>query len=492
MARSALRDVTILALLGLATLAVHLWTGGHYGFHRDELATLDDARHLAWGYVAYPPLTPFFGHLSLLLFGASLTGFRFFAALAEAMAVVITGLMARALGGSTEAQLLAAAAAVPFCLVGGSLMQYVSFDYLFWVLAAYGVIRMLESEDPRWWVAIGAAMGLGMMSKYSMVFFAIALGVALWATGARRHLASRWFWIGAAVAVAIVTPNLIWEARHSFVSLEFLRSIHARDVLIGRTQGFLPDQLKITMLASVLALAGLYFYSYSGAGQRFRVLAWLYVALLALFLLAKGRGYYLAAGYPMLYAAGAVWGERAVTLMTRSWAARLRAAMWVAVLLDVAIVSAATLPLAPADSALGKFALRQNGDLREEFGWEELAETVAQIRNSHRGAAILVSNYGDAGAIDFYGPRYGLPQALSGVNSFWARGYGSPAPESVILVGFGRDWADRHFATCELAGHAWNRYGVKNEDTEDHPDIFVCGALRGGWQELWQALRSFG
>src|SRR5215467_12567467 len=155
-------DLAVVSYLAAATVIVHVIMGGRYGFQRDELATLDDARHLAWGYVAYPPVTPFFGRLSLLLFGTSLAGFRFFAALAEASAVVLTGLIARELGGNRGAQLVAAAAAIPFCLIGGALMQYVSFDYLCWTLTAYFVIRLLESDDSRWWVAIGRAIGFGM------------------------------------------------------------------------------------------------------------------------------------------------------------------------------------------------------------------------------------------------------------------------------------------------------------------------------------------
>src|SRR5882724_2146895 len=143
-------ELAVLISLAAATVIVHLLTGGRYGFHRDELATLDDARHLVWGYVAYPPVTPFFARLSLTLFGTSLTGFRFFAALAQAIAVVLTGLMAHELGGSRGAQLVAAAAAIPFCLASGALMQYVSFDCLLWILTAYFVIRLLKSEDPRW------------------------------------------------------------------------------------------------------------------------------------------------------------------------------------------------------------------------------------------------------------------------------------------------------------------------------------------------------
>jgi 4-amino-4-deoxy-L-arabinose transferase-like glycosyltransferase len=252
-------DTGLLLCIGLATVVAHLVWGGRYGFHRDELAVLDDARHLAWGYVAYPPVTPFFARISLALFGSSLAGFRFFAALAEALAVVVTGLMARSMGGGRKAQLLAALAAIPFCLAGGALMQYVSFDYLSWVLAAYFVVRLIESEDPRWWLAIGCAVGFGLMSKYSMAFFAACIILALLTTGARRFLKTRWFWLGVAVAFFIFLPNLIWQAQHGFISLDFLRHIHARDVRIGRTKDFLPDQLKLTLFGFALVLAGLYF-----------------------------------------------------------------------------------------------------------------------------------------------------------------------------------------------------------------------------------------
>ena len=250
-------DAAILVYLALATVLVHVLTGGRYGFQRDELATLDDARHLAWGYVAYPPVTPFFGRLSLLMFGTSLAGFRFFAALAQAVAVVLTGLMARELGGPRGAQIVAAAAGLPFCLGGGALMQYVSFDYLCWVLTAYFVLRLLKSDDPRWWVAIGSSIGLGMISKYTMIFFVAGLTAGVLLTPARRYLASKWLWFGVAAAVAIFLPNLIWQAQHGFVSLDFLRHIHERDVRIGRARYVLPDQLKLTLLAFPLWIAGL-------------------------------------------------------------------------------------------------------------------------------------------------------------------------------------------------------------------------------------------
>ena len=490
-------DLALLLYIALATLIAHLLTGGRYGFHRDELATLDDARHLAWGYVAYPPLTPFFGRVSLILFGTSLAGFRFFAALAEAIAVVITGLMARDLGGRRGAQLVAAAAAVPFCLAGGALMQYVSFDYLFWVLVAYFVIRLLKTENPRWWLAIGAAIGFGMMSKYSMPFLVAGLAVGVLLTNQRRHLTNKWLWLGVALSLLIFLPNLLWQIQHHFISLDFLKSIHARDVRIGRTKDFLPGQLTFTLLAFPLALAGLYFYLFTHAGKRFRAVGWMYVIPLLLFVVAKGRSYYLAGTYPMLYAAGAVWGEQWLANLRRGWANALRVVVRVALLTDIVMVALVTLPMAPVNSHLWNVAVKDNGDLLEEIGWPELVETLAQVRDSvpeqdRATLGILAGNYGEAGAINLYGPQYGLPSAISGINSFYLHGYGNPPPQTLIVVGLSEHFVESNFASCRLVAHTWNRFGVKNEETRDHPNIFVCSGLRQSWPEFWKDFQYFG
>jgi Dolichyl-phosphate-mannose-protein mannosyltransferase len=490
-------DFAILIYLALATVIVHMFTGNRYGFHRDELATLDDARHLALGYVAYPPITPFFGRISLTIFGTSLVGFRFFAALAQAVAVVLTGLMARELGGGRGAQLLAAAAAVPFCLAGGALMQYVSFDYLFWVLAAWSVVRLLKSEDPRWWLAIGCFIGLGMMAKYSMGFFALGIAAGVLLTGARKYLATKWLWYGVALSLVVFLPNLYWQAQHHFVSLDFLKHIHERDVRIGRTKDFLPGQLEMTLLPCPLALAGLYYSLISTAGRRFRMLGWMYVVPLLLFVIAKGRAYYLAGAYPMLYAAGSVWGEGRLASLSGSWRSVMRAAAWTALATDVAVTVAFTLPVAPVNSDWWKRAVKIQGDFREELGWPELVQTVAAIRDSlpsqdraHLG--ILAGNYGEAGAINLYGPGHELPQAISGINSFWQRGYGDPPPETLIVLGLSHGFLERNFSSCELAGHVPNPYGIENEEISDHPDIYVCRGLRQSWPDFWKDFRYYG
>ena len=495
--RRARIDFALLCAWALLTVLFHLVTGSRYGFHRDELATLSDARTLAWGYVAYPPVTPFFAHLSLLLFGTSLTGFRLFAAVACGLTILLTGLMARALGGRRGAQLLAAIAATPFTLVAGSMMQYVSFDYLAWVAVTYFVVRLCQTDDPRWWLALGAAIGFGMLSKYSMPVCVVGIAVGVFSTGLRAHLRSRWLWLGALLSLLIFLPNFLWQVRHHFISLDFLREIHARDVRIGRAATFLPDQLKLTTLALPLALAGLYFYFLAAAGRRFRALGWICVVPFALFLLAKGRGYYVAGIYPALYAAGAVWGENWLTRLRRGWQRTVRALAWTALSLDLAVVLAFFTPLAPFNSRWWWRAAQMDPDMCEEIGWPELVQTVARIRDSLPASdrsrlGILTANYGEAGALELYGPAYGLPRPISGINSFWARGYGDPPPETVIALGFSRASLERKFTSVQLIGHVTNRHKVPNEETTDHPAIYLCRGLRKSWPEFWKDFQYFG
>jgi 4-amino-4-deoxy-L-arabinose transferase-like glycosyltransferase len=482
--------------LALTTVLLH-WIGARYGFHRDELATLDDARHLAWGYVAYPPVTPFFAHLSLAMFGASLAGFRFFASLAQATTVVLAGLMAREMGGGRFAQLAAALAAVPFCLGAGALMQYVSFDSLCWVLIAYFVVRLAKTEDPRWWVAIGTSIGLGMMSKYAIGFLVLGVVFGVLVTPMRRYLRNPWLWLGVGVSLLIFLPNLIWQAQHHFISLDFLRHIHERDVRIGRTKDFLPDQLKLTLFAFPLALAGLYWTLIADEGKRFRMLGWMYAVPLILFVIAKGRGYYMGGAYPMVYAAGAVCAEQWLSSMRRGWRSAWQTAIWVALTADAVLVGVITVPLAPVNSPVWKFAVKNNGDLREELGWPELTQEVARIRDSLSASeqaqvGILAANYGEAGALNLYGPAYKLPTARSGINSFWQRGYGDPPPQTLIVLGFSQHFRERTFSSCELAGHTPNPYNIENEETRDNPDLYVCRGLKKSWPDFWKDFQYYG
>ena len=494
-------DLTTLLLLALARILLHALTNGQYGFHRDELATIDDARHLAWGYVAYPPLTPFLARLALESFGPSPVGLRLLSSLAQAAAMVLAGLMARELGGGRWAQVVAALATAiaPISLIQGAMLQYVSFDYLWWVTVAYCVIRLLRSEDPRWWLGIGAAVGLGMLTRYTMAFCVAGLAAGVFLTRARRYLLSPWPWGGAAVALLIALPNLAWQAQHGFVSLEFLRAIHARDVASGRSQGYLVEQLFVATNPFTIPLwvAGLWFYLASRGGRRFRPLGWMYVVPFLLFLIAQGRSYYLGPAYPMLLAAGAVVAERRVAALTAAPARLARGLAAVALETGAVVGGALMLPIAPINSPLWDVTSAVHDNFVEQIGWPELVETVAAIHaalpvEQRARTAILTGNYGEAGAVNLYGRSHGLPEAISGVNSYWPRGYGEPPPETLIVLGFRREAAERLFESCRPAGRVANRHGIQNEETRNHPDIFLCGGPRRPWPVLWAELRRFG
>jgi hypothetical protein len=497
---SARGDLLALSAVALVVVILHVVTNGRYGFHRDELQVLDDARHMDWGFVAYPPVTPFIERIGLALFGTSLVGLRMFSVLAQAIALIVTGLMARELGAKRLAQVVAALAVAvsPLPLFEGTEFQYSSFDYLWCLLIAYCLIRLLKSENPRWWIAIGAGIGLGMMTKYTMGFFVAGIVAGTLLTPARRYLKSPWLWGGAALAILIFLPNLIWQARHNFISLHFLQHIHARDVRQGRANGFVRDQFMISTnpFIALLWIAGLYYFFAVQEGKRYKLLAWLYVTEFALFFFAKGRGYYLAPAYPVLFASGSVLWERWIGALSATWSRVAQGVTFAALAVGGVLACAFIVPINPVISA-DNFVIRNNGDLREEIGWTDLVAAVAKVRDSlsaeeRLSYGIVVGNYGETGAIDLLGPVYGLPETISSTNSAWFRGYGNPPPKNLIVVGLSHEYIEKTFQSCRLAGHNGNPFGIKNEESEDHPDIFVCGPPRESWPQFWDDFQYFG
>ncbi len=495
-------DVGILILLALARTLLQVLTGGQYGFHQDELVTLDAAaHHLAWGYVAWPPVTPFLARVSLSLFGLSVMGLHSFAALAEGLVMLLTGLMIRELGGSRWAQVLGAVAVAttPIALIQGGLFQYETFDYLCWVLLAFAVLRLLKTENPRWWLAIGTAIGLGMMTKYTMAFSVAGLIVGVLVTANRRYLKSPWLWAGVVLALLIWLPNLIWEFQNHWISLYFLGSIHTRDVQSGEASAYLVDQILFNLnpVMFLLVVAGLLTFLFAKAGQRYRVLGWMYVVPFVLLLLAQGNGYYVASAYPMLAAGGAVWWEQRLARVVSQRGAR--AWRWVtwSVLSAFAVLFILTeLPVAPLGSPWWDVVNNSNPQLKAEVGWPELAEQVAAVYNSLPASekahvAILAASSGEIGSIDMYGPAYGLPRVISGFNSYWGYGYGDPPPTTVVVVGFGTDLL-RNFQNCTFVAPITTPFNVQNEETINHNSIYLCHNLRQPWPDFWQHFQYFG
>ncbi len=494
--RSVLWSATaILVYLALVKLAAHLLTNGQYGYHRDELAYLDDARRLDWGYVDHPPLAPAVARLALALFGPSLAGLRLFPTLASVGVVVLTGLMARELGGGRFAQGLAALCALvaTLYLISGTLFQTLAFDQLIWLAVTFLFIRLLKTDNPRLWLAIGAVLGLGLETKLTIVFYTAGLAVATLLSPARRHLLTPWPWLGALLATVIFLPHVIWQMDHNWISLTYLRAINARDTAIGRTEGFLPEQLSLpNPITLPVWVAGL-IYLFSRPGRPFRPLAWLYLVTGALLFVMHGRSYYLGPMYGVLFAAGGVALERVL----QGRAAWLKPALVALVAIGGIVAAPIGLPIAPVNSPLWTFVDGVHDNFREMIGWEEMAGSVASVYRSlppeeRARTGIVAENYGEAGAINQYGPALGLPRAVSGVNTYFYWGPGDPSYDSYIVLGYTRDDLEKTCREVQDAGVITNRYGVRNEETTRHSMFYICRHPTPPLQQLWPTMQHFG
>jgi hypothetical protein len=450
-----------------------------------------------WGFVVYPPFTAVVERIGMAIFGLNMVGLRLFSVIAQAIAVFVTGLMARELGGSRFAQAVAAltTAFAPLAIFEGTEFQYTTFDYLWWVLIAYFVIRLLKSDNPRWWIAIGVTIGLGLETKYAIVFYIAGILTGLVFSRARRFLLTGWFWAGFAIALAIFLPNLIWLVHHDFISYQFLRHIHIRDVGEGRAEGFWRDQCHIcaNFAAAPLWIAGLIGFACS---RRYRMVAFMAVGPVAIFWASQGRGYYTAGVYPALTAMGAVMATNAVATIPRWSRWTVKIAWFTTFAVVSTLICAIALPLA-SSGPLRDFALKNNGDLRDEIGWDDLVRTMVQIRDSkppeqraHLG--VVTGNYGEYGAIDILGRAYGLPEPVGTTNSEWLRGYPTQPLTTLIVLRNRPDRVNELFTNCRLAGTNGNREGVHNEESDDHPWIYVCGPPQLTWQQIWRENRDFG
>ena len=497
---SSVSDNTVLILLAICGALLHILLNGQYGFHRDELDIIMNARQLDWGYVAYPPITPLIARLGLILFGNSLPGLRLFSGLAQGVVMLLTGLMARDMGGRRTAQLMASIAAyiAPVALMAGTLIQYMAFDFLWWVVVAFFVVRLLATDEPRYWLGIGAGIGLGMMTKYTLVFWVAGLVVAVILTPARKYLRSKWLWLGAALALVIYLPNLIWQIQHQFISLDFLTAIHARDLQWGRADGFLIEQFysSTNPLCLPIWISGLGGCLFAGSMRRFRALAWMFLTTFLLFLVTRGRSYYTAPAYVMLVAAGCAWFES--WLSARSLNSRITARNIVWGLLATGSLVGILLikPIAPVNSPLWKLTSSLNPEVVEMVGWQDLAAQVAKIyqsipENEKPATVILAGNYGEAGAFDLYAVEYGLPRVISGADSLWYRGYGQTEPGTVIVVGLERSYASVFFSKCDYADSATNRFNIQNEESTRHTGLYVCRQPRQPWSEMWLKMQWF-
>ncbi len=491
----------------IATLVIHLAANPHYGFLRDELYFIICGFRPAWGYVDQAPVVPLLGAASQI-FGHSLFMLRAVPALFAAASTYTTCLLALELGGAAFGEFFAAFVAVltPLMMGFGTMLTTEIVGLWLWPLTALYILRIVKGGDPRWWLAVGAILGLGLQSKYSALLFAAALIAALALVPQRRVLLTRWFACGLLLAALIALPNFIWQAVHGYPTIMLLRDANDYKNVAPSAPLYVAAQVLITnpLLAPVWLIGLVTLLMRAEA----RFLGIAYVFLIAEMIVLHGKHYYPGNYYPILIAAGAVTIE--------GWTARgalLRPALTLYALIAGSILVPFLMPVLPEDamSAYGSMMRRiighgvdlartdrsQLGNLPPDWadmhGWRELTATVAHVYDSlppaqRAQAAILASNYGEAAAIDFFGEQYHLPPVIAAHNQYWLWGTRGYSGNVIVDVHGECDLDDDIFHRHRVVARFSNRWVRPNEN--DFP-ISVCEGNTTPLSTIWPKLRTY-
>jgi len=430
----------VLLKVGINVLAM-----GRFGFQRDELLYITLGDHLAWGYKEVPPFIALLGYISRLLFGSSLFATRVFSTVFSGLLVWFAGKLTVELGGGKFAVAVTCLALIfsPAFAASGYLFEPVVFDQFWWVLLVYLLVRYVNTGDNRYLYWVGITVGMGMLTKFSILFFVAALLAGLLFSPYRRILRSRHTFLAMLIALFIFAPNLAWEIVHHFPFITQMKTLRAEQLDHITPSGFITQQLIVNGIAVLLWMSGLALLLFSPVWRKFRFLALAYVFVFLLMLLLRGKNYYMLGAYPMLFAVGAIGLERWIT------AGHLQAR--VAVLTMITLPNMVVLPLFMLVLSLQStmvmfnlayknfsfFAFEARWDDHQlhplsqnygvMFGWDEMARKVALAYDGlpaaeRKRTVIYAGNYGEASSLHFYGRQYHLPEVVSLNSSFslWA------------------------------------------------------------------------
>jgi len=500
-------EIAILVSLALIKLLIHFLFNGQYGYFRDELYYVACGENLGFGYIDQPPFVALVARFSLWLLGDSLFALRFFSAVAGALVVFMTGLIARELGGNRFAQVLAALGVIVsgILLALHNFLSMNPFDHLFWVLAAYILILILKNGRLKLWILLGLVFGLGLQNKYSLVFFGIGLVGGLLLTAERKHFLKPGIWIAGFIALAMFLPNLIWQVIHKWPTLEFIKNASLYKNLDLSPLEFLIGQiLEMNPLLFPLLLIGILYYLFSRALKPFRVFGWMYLAIFVLFIMTRAKVYYIAPIYPIMFAGGALAVEKFILHFRWNWLKPVF--IFILVLGTLPLVPLA-LPVLPVESYIKYSAFlgitpppeerHEIGELPQHyadmFGWEGMAATVAKVYErltpeERAKVRIFTQNYGEAGAIDFFGKRFGLPRAISGHNNYWIWGPRGATGEIIIMIGGSPEDYGRVFQKIEQVAVIKNEYAMPYEN---NLPVYLCRGLTMSVEEVWPRLKHY-
>jgi hypothetical protein len=498
----------VVLLLAFANFLFHCYFNNRYGYFRDEFNYMSCGDHPAWGYVDQPPLVPFLIKICRLVLGDSLRSVRFLPALASSAAILLTAMIARELGGRKFAMGFSALAfaVVPVYLSNGSLLTTNFLEPLLWMGCVYFVILAIKRDDPRYWLWFGAVAGIGLEEKYSIAVFGFAIVVGLLLTEQRRVFAGEWIYLGGAAAFLIFLPNLLWNIQHDWPFAQLMHNIKAngRDVVLSPAEYLAQQILIIHPFLAPVWITGVLAFLFSALLKPYRLLGWTYLAALAVFIVLKGKNYYLAPIYPVYLAAGAVVIESVIERSRQVW---LKPAIVVLLVAGGAWLAPLVVPILPVPQFISYMdklpfpvprsehshmhaVLPQH--FADQFGWEEMVAMVNQAYTrlspeERPGCGIFAQDYGQAGAIDFLGRRYGLPPALSGHQTYYLWGPRGYSGNCLIVLDDRREVLESEFEKVEYVGSSDNPYAL-----ERNIPVFICrGAKFGSLAEVWPQLKKW-
>ena len=503
--------MVIVWAIALAKLILHFYFNNRYGYFRDEFDYMSCGDHLQWGYVDQPPLIPFLTHLSRAVLGDSLRAIRFMPALASSLLVVQAAATARTLGGRRYALVLTAlcVALAPQYLSNGGLLGTNALEPNLWLGCAQFVILAIKRSDPRYWIGFGIVAGLGMEEKYTIAAFGLGIVLGLLFTEQRRTLWNRWFWLAGLAAFLIFLPNLLWNWHYDWPFLQLIRAIRAegRDVVWGPFGFFFQQLTEVGVVASAVWIAGLLAFLLWRPLRPYRVLGWSYIVSYLVIFLQHGKVYYLAPVYPMLFAAGAVALESWLS-ESPSRLAWLRPTIAWSILVNGIYSLPITVPLLSPDHFLAyaktlpvKLPVNEHSHARvplpqwyaDQFGWKEIADQTAVAWNrippaERADCGIFAQDYGQAGAIDFFGRREGLPGAMSGDRTYWLWGPHNYSGNCMIVLDDRKEVLERYWTQVEFLGRsAPNEWAL-----EQQIPVFICkGKKFDSWTGEWPHLKRW-
>ena len=509
--------LNVILLIAILNLVVNFITQAFfaYGFFRDELYYLACSNRIQLGYVDHPPLSIYILAVWKAIFGDSLFVIRIVPVIISSATVFMIGLFTLRLGGGKTAIIISTITymTAPIFLGMNTIYSMNSFDFFFWITSAYIFLKIIQQGavpttvgNSKLWIILGVVLGLGLLNKTSVFWLGAGIFAGTIFTPLRKDLKTKYPYIAALIALLIFSPFIIWNLNHDLAHLEFMRNAASRKYGGLSPISFILDQILILNPPTIFIwLPGIVFYFLRKEAKQYRAIGFIWLTtFIILFINMHSKGEYIAAAYQILFAAGAVLIERWSALSNRFW---IKYSVITPVVLSGILISPLARPLLSPEtfikyqSALGMEPTSNEGMQLEElpqfyadmFGWEDLAQDVSKVYQSlsedeRKTTVVYCSNYGRAGAIEYFSKKYPLPKVVCPHNSYWYWWNEAGTTTTIIIIGGDMEDHLESLEKVESAGLHKERYAMPYEN---NLTIFIGRGLKRSVPEIREINKIF-